>query len=189
MMPLGRRLKVNTECAKSMGIDLRNCRFLGQGHSGKVYLLPDGKVIKIFKNEESCIREYMILQSARSSRNFPRVYGCRGNCMIREYVRGVCLQDYLKKHKLSRRLAVNLINLIEEFKRIGFSKLDMRCAHIFVQPDESVMVIDPRKHYTEVVSYPRTMLNEFKKLHTIIRFMNILREERPDLYNKWNTAI
>jgi hypothetical protein len=108
--------------------------------------------------------------------------------MIREYVDGICIKDYITKYGLSRRLALNLIGLIDEFKRLGFTRLDMRCAHIFVQPDESLKVIDPRKHYTQNAPYPRNMLNCLRQLHVLMPFMKILKEERPEIYKSWRRA-
>lgn len=186
---MAKRLKVNMECAKKLGIDLRHCKFLGQGSYGQVFLLPDGNVIKIFKDEESCIKEYMILQSVEGSKHFPHAFQCFGNCMIREYVGGMPLIDYLKKYKMSRRLAANLIYLIEDFKFLGFTRLDIRCSHIFVNEDESVMVIDPRNHYTDVAAYPKKMLAKLKKIHSIGIFMDVLKEEFPYIYDHWKKVM
>ncbi len=36
---------------------LRKGEFLGSGHNGIVYLLPDKKVIKIFKEKKVCKKE------------------------------------------------------------------------------------------------------------------------------------
>lgn len=172
----------------SFGVDLTGSKFLGQGHSGMVYLMPDGRVMKIFKTEESCINECIILQSVRGNRHFPVVFECRGNCMIREYVSGICIKDYIRMYGLTTKLALNLIFLIEDFKRLGFKRLDMRCSHIFVQPDESVKVIDPRNHYTQVTPYPRHLLHNLKELKAFDDFMNILKEYRPLLYESWRMA-
>lgn len=171
------------------GIDISKSVFLGQGHSGKVYLMPDNRVIKIFKNEESCVRECIILNSVKGNKHFPSVYFCSGNYIIREYVPGICLEDYIKKFGLSQRLIINLIEMILDFERLGFKRLDMRCAHIFVQQDESVKVIDPRKHYTEDVAYPEKIIGKLKKLKVYNKFNNVLKNRYPDLYNQWNGKI
>lgn len=184
-----RRNAIDMSCMINLGINPKDCIYLGQGRSGVVFLMPNGRVIKVFRNQESCIHEYMILQSVRGNRHFPIVFEHSGNCMIREYVGGTCLIQYIKRYGLSRRLAVNLIKLIEDFKRLGFSRLDIRCSHIFVQQDESVMVIDPRKHYTIKLSYPRSMLRKLCKLGVASKFMRILREEHPSLYNLWRRAL
>lgn len=174
-------------CIKSIPrIDLSGAVFLGQGHSGKVYLLPDMKVIKIFKDDESCVHECLILNSVKGNKHFPKVYECRGRYMIREYVPGICITDYISKYGLSSRLATNLIEMILDFKRLGFKRLDMRCGHIFVQPDESVMVIDPRNHYSEDMPYPKKMLNKLKQLKVAHVLINILKIRYPELYYLWS---
>jgi hypothetical protein len=42
-------------------IDLRDCKFLGEGHNGCVYLMPDGRVIKIFKEKGVDFKEWYML--------------------------------------------------------------------------------------------------------------------------------
>lgn len=177
--------KIRGKIQNSFGIGLDGSKFLGRGHSGSVYLMPNGNVIKIFKSEESCINEYLILQSVRGNAHFPTAHECRGNCMIREYVPGICVTEYIKAHGLTKKLALNLISLIEDFKRLGFKKLDMRCSHIFVQPDESVRVIDPRNHYTQYTPYPAHLFRNLKGLKVFDQFSAILKDYSPDLYNSW----
>lgn len=170
-------------------VDLMQCTLLGEGNNGWVYLMPDGKAIKICKELKSCLKEYYILKNAETSKHFPKVYEQSGNYMIRDFVGGTCADKYIKRNGLSRRLAVNMINLIEEFERLKFTKLDIRCRDLFVQKDESIMVIDPKSSYTRNVKYPRHMMKGLKKLGVLDKFLKILKEEKPALYKKWNSMI
>lgn len=177
------------EYEEEFNIDLRDCKLLGEGHNGFVYLLPDGKVIKIFKKMENCEKEYFILKSVNGSRHFPRVYASMGNYIVRDYVGGECLKDYLKKQSFSRRLAVHLIELIDEFKKLKFKKLDIRCKDIYVQEDEFLMVIDPKYSYTREKDFPKHLGKGLKKLGVLEGFMKIVKEERPRLYKEWNDKL
>lgn len=166
-------------------VDIRDCKFLGEGHNGIVYLLPDGRVIKIFKNQKNCEKEYMILKAVDGSRHFPKAYEGVGNYIIRDYVGGECLKDYIKRKGLSRRLAINLIELIDEFKRLNFTKLDARCRDIYVQDGEFLMVIDPKYSYTREKDFPRHLAKGLNKLGVLGKFMEVLKKERPKLYKDW----
>lgn len=167
-------------------IDLSKCRYLGRGRNGKVYLLPDEKVvIKICNIERSCIEEYRVLKIAEGSSYFPKIYGRYGKMMFREYVGGEKLPIYLRKKNLSRNLAISLIGLIDEFRILGFRRLDIRGEHIYVQNDERVMVIDPAGQMVKSASYPKSMIKELKRQKCIKSFYDILKEERPDLYKRW----
>lgn len=174
---------------KEFDVDLRECKVLGEGHNGIVYLLPDGKVIKIFKKIKNCKREYFILQAVKGSSNFPVVYCSLGNYIIRDYVGGECLKDYLKVNGLSRRLALNLIGLIDEFRRLEFKKLDIRCRDLYVQEDESLMVIDPKYSYTRDKDFPKHLCKGLRKLGLLEKFMDVVRTERPELYGEWKDKL
>jgi predicted Ser/Thr protein kinase len=165
--------------------ELDKFEYIGHGRNGKVYLMPDGRVIKVCKMEYSCRSEYEVLKAAEGSPYFPRVYEKVGKAIIRDYVEGEVLPSYIKKHGLSRTLAINLINLIEEFRRLNFKRLDIRGAHIYVKEDESIMVIDPASQTTWKEHYPKLLLRELRRHKVSKKFYQILREERPDLYKMW----
>ncbi|WP_027623148.1 serine/threonine protein kinase [Clostridium lundense] len=171
---------------KYLGVDLRQCKPIGEGAQGRVYLLPDKKrVIKIYNSPKGCKGEAKILLSVKHNPHFPRIYAYNNICMIREYVPGTCIKKYLKNHKLSRTLAINIVKLIQSFKNDGFKKLDIRSSHIFIQSDENIKVIDPRNVFKKKVSYPYKILKTLDKSGNLPEFMKILKKEYPDLYKKW----
>lgn len=174
--------------SEDFDVDLRDCKFLGEGNNGIVYLMPDGKVIKICKEPRKCRKEYSILKKVNGSKHFPRVYLCGGNYMVRDYVEGRELKKYIKEKGMSRELALSLAELIEEFIRLGFTKLDTRCRDIFIQDDGNLMVIDPRSSYRRVVGYPRHMMKGLRKLKVLDEFLEVVKKGKPKLYNRWEKA-
>ncbi len=174
---------------KNFDIDLLDCRLLGEGHNGFIYLLPEGKVIKICKNVKSCRNEYEILKRIRKNRYFPRVYGMLGNYMIRDYVDGIPLNKYIKSHGLDRELAIELIGLLDEFRKLGLRKQDIRCKDIMVDPSQNLMVIDPKKFYSKDRNFPKHLSKGLYRLGVLDTFMEIVRQEKPKLYRKWDLNI
>lgn len=169
--------------------DLLKCKMLGMGHNGIVYLLPDGKVIKICFSINSCKGEYYILNKVKGNKYFPKVYGMGGNYMIRDYIGGECLKDYIKNEGFSRELALKVIDLLEEFDKLKFKKKDIRCRDIFVQPDGSLKVIDPKKCFSKKRDFPRHLSKGFAKLGILDSFMEVVKKEKPHLYERWNAKI
>ncbi|NMM64736.1 serine/threonine protein kinase [Clostridium sp. P21] len=177
----------NSMDKKYFGIDLKDCKFIGKGRQGSVYLLPDKKrIIKIYNKEKGCKGEAEILLKVQNDPHFAKIYDYTNKAMIREYIPGECIKDYIRKHGLSRELAINLVKLVESFKADGFKKLDIRLAHVYVQTDGDVRVIDPRKVFERSLSYPRSIFKDLKKLSVLSKFMRIVQEDYPDLYKQWN---
>lgn len=166
-------------------IDISNLKFIGQGTQGKVYFLPPDKVIKIFHSIHSCKDQLSILQCARNSRFFPKVYAYDDFCIVMDFVPGVNLREYLKDNRLSKKLAFDLVELICEFERLGFTRLDIRAPHIFVQADESVIAIDPRKSFQIVQRYPVSILKVLKKYGALDEFFNLIKYRYIDKYYEW----
>lgn len=174
---------------KYQDINLFNCTFLGKGHNGIVYRLPDGKVIKICYVMKDFYSESDILKKVRGSRYFPKLYEVGGNYMIRDYVDGMPLNKYIKKNGLSRKLVKDIVDLLKEFERLKFKKLDIRCKDVFVEPDGKLMVIDPQKFYTKERNFPQHLSKGLFKLGVLDDFLIILKKEEPKLYKMWADKI
>lgn len=164
-------------------------RFLGKGHNGEVYLLPDGKVIKISYNIKNFIGECSILEKVNGNKYFPRVYETGLNYMIRDYVKGEPLFSYLNKNGMNKFLAEEIIDMLKEFKKLKFNKIDIRCKDIFVKEDGSLMVIDPKESYLIDRSFPKHLSKGFYKLGVLDDFLDILKSYDSKLYKEWNESI
>ena len=110
----------------------REAEFLGQGNNGVVYSLPENKVIKLFVEKKVCRDEGYILFKANGSKFFPRMYAWGKLYIVREKVEGIQLDKYIKKCGINKEIVWNIYELIEEFKRLKFSKIDTRCKDIYV---------------------------------------------------------
>lgn len=168
---------------------LKKADYIGKGHNGIVYCLPNNRIIKIFMNPKVCLDEYSILKRVGNSKYFPRVYSSGEYYIIRDYVPGQRLDHYLKREGIDRKISINLIKMIIEFKKLGFTRLDIRCKDIYVQNDKSLMIIDPKNNYTKKVQYPRHLMKGLNKRGVLDEFLNVVKQEQPDYYDFWNYKI
>ena len=164
-------------------------KLLGAGHNGEVYLMPDGKVVKISYNDRNLHREYRILKRVNGNKYFPHVYEVGQNYMIRDYVQGDTLSRYIKRNGLSEELAHEIIDMLKEFKKLKFSKIDIRCKDIYVQHDVTLKIIDPKKCFSSERMFPRHLSKGLYKLKVIDYFLQVLKEYDYELYKKWNKEI
>lgn len=167
------------------GVDIRNLKFIGQGTQGKVYFLPPDKVIKIFHSKRSCQDQFFILRYASKSKFFPKVYAKDNYSIIMDFIPGKPLKEYLKNNLLSENLAFELVELINEFERLGFTRLDIRAAHIFVQTDESIKIIDPRKSFEIVERYPSKVLDALNGRGLLDEFFRLIKNKYNIKYSEW----
>lgn len=167
------------------GYKIEDCKYLGEGYEGQVLLTPDNKALKIFNNPEKAFHEYDILKKCEGSPFFPKVYEFNGNAVLREFVGGMELREYLENYKLNETLCRNLILLMFEFIKMGFTRIDIGSKHIFVQEDMSVMIIDPRKSYTKVVDAPYKLLRAMERRGQLEYFLKVLVEMNPAVAKIW----
>ncbi|VYU39385.1 protein kinase [Clostridium tertium] len=145
--------------------------FLGEGHNGIVYELPDNKAVKIFKESKCCKEEGEILKKVSRSKYFPRVYNIGNFYMVRDKVQGKRLDHYIKKKGFNYEISESLYDLIGEFKKLKFTKLDARCRDIYITDDNKVMVIDPKQCYKKKVNYPRHLMKGLDKIGVLDSFL------------------
>lgn len=169
------------------GYDINKLIFIGKGTQGSVYLLPEHKVIKVFKYKDCCMDQLNTLLYASAECNyFPKVYNYDNYSIVMEYIDGIQLDDYLKENKLSRNISYELVKLIMEFKRLGFTKQDIHLFHIFVQNDgSSIRAIDPRKSFEEDFPYPYYMLKGLQKAGVLDRFLHHIKHRYKEVYMEW----
>ncbi|MBE6053184.1 MAG: protein kinase [Clostridium sartagoforme] len=149
--------------------------FLGEGHNGIVYELPDNKAIKIFQEAKCCKEEGDILKKVSKSKYFPRIYNLGRFYIVRDKIQGNRLDHYIKKKGLNYEISEGLYKLIEEFKRLKFTKIDARCRDIYITNDKSIMVIDPKQCYRKKVNYPRHLMKGLEKLGVLESFLEDIR--------------
>lgn len=166
-------------------LDIKKCEFLGKGHEGSVYLTPDGYALKIFNKLQNANYEVENLEKVKSSRFFPKVIFQANTMVLREYVEGNTLSDYIKKNGLSLRLSQEIIDLIEDFKNLKFTRLNIRNAHIFVDKDSKIKVIDPRKPFNKITPYPKDIIKILVKQNSFEEFLKYTFEYREDLVSYW----
>lgn len=129
----------------SPDINIKNLEFIGKGTQGKVYRIDSKKCLKIFKSKKSCKNELQTLVIAQGDIHFPKLYEYGSNYIIREYINGIELNEYLSKQKLTPELSNELIILYESMVKVGYTRHDAAIFHIFVMPSGELKLIDTAK--------------------------------------------
>ena len=166
-------------------LDIKECKLLGKGDEGSVYLTPEGFALKIFTKKKNAKDEAEILEKAKDSRFFPNVIFLADNMMLREYVSGENLYEFINNNRLSYNLSIEIIELIEDFKSLKFKRINIRNDHIFVDENEKVQIIDPRKTYSKETPYPKDIISILVKLNLFDDFLKNLINYNPALLKYW----
>ncbi len=163
----------------------REASYLGEGHNGVVYELPNKKVIKIFLRKKVCNDEGTILSKTNGSKYFPRLYKKGNFYVVRDLVEGKRLDNYIKQNGLNEKLIKNIYELLIEFKRLKFKKLDIRCKDVYVSRTGKLMIIDPKKAYTRKVDYPRHLMKGLNKIGALEEFFKGIRKIDSKKATSW----
>jgi predicted Ser/Thr protein kinase len=166
-------------------IDVNNLTVIGKGAHGTVYRLDDKRCIKVCKNEKHMQMEFAVLKHSERFPHFPRVYECKGNYMIREYFDGPNAREYIQKNGLSTSLCDKLIEIIDIFKELGYTRLDCRFSHIIIIDGEQLKIIDPTRNMDKTADYPIKLLKGLEEFGYKEKFLSRVKEVRPEYYQAW----
>ena len=86
---------------------------------------------------------------------------------------------------ISYKLSKEIIDLIEDFKRLKFKRLNIRNSHIFVNKNCEIKVIDPRKPFTKITPYPKDIIEILIKAKVFDDFLKHLLDYKPELLSFW----
>jgi RIO-like serine/threonine protein kinase len=172
-----------------LGFNINDLKLIGQGHEGKAYLLPERKVLKVFYTMDCCKSQLEILQKGQNSVFFPTVFDFDKYSIIMDFIDGSTLSHYLRHDSLNKVLSLELVKLIEEFKNLNFTRLDMRPGHIFVQANYAIKIIDPRGSFEIQQPYPLLLLKGLKRHGILEEFFNDIKCDYPDYYSYWSSKI
>jgi len=158
--------------------------FIGAGNNGIVYSISKDKVIKIFREDITCDREGDILLRVHGNKYFPNLVEIGENYIVREKVEGECLKEIIKRKGLSDKIAKKVVELLNEFQRLGFTRIDVRIKDIYLDDEENIKLIDPKGYFTRRMHYPRHLCKGLKSHGGLNNFLEALYENNTDLYNE-----
>lgn len=166
----------------------REAVFLGQGNNGVVYRLPQNMVIKLFAEKKVYMDEVCTFRRTNGSKFFPRVKSYGSLYILRDMVEGIRLDKYIKKYGLSDKLVKNIYNMLKEFKRLKFLKIDCRCKDVYVGTNMKLMMIDPKKCYRKKRNFPRHLLKGLGKLEILEDFFKYLEKIDIKKSREWQKS-
>ncbi|MDF2036843.1 AarF/UbiB family protein [Cytobacillus oceanisediminis] len=177
-----------------VNIDLKKIKqendLVGFGAQGKVYKLPPGRCIKIYKKKQHAAMEATALRAAAGSRFFPKLYEAGSDYIVMEYIEGETLDDYLKKNgQLSKELIKEIVKMLKEMEKLNFTRVDARFRHIIVTQNNKIKVIDHVNGLTYNVKYPVYLFKGLKKVGYFQSFLEEVNKLDQDLSKRWRNEM
>ena len=166
-------------------INIKDLKLIGKGTQGKVYLLDSQKCIKVFKSKKDCNDEVKSLLMAQGDPHFPELYEFGINFIIREYVNGIELDEYLIKESLTPEISAKLIKLYDAIVKAGYLRKDTAIFHILITPSYELKLIDTAKVMKRKTTIPSLLISGLENIGYKEDFFYFLKNSRPDLYNQW----
>ena len=166
-------------------LQLEKLRLIGEGAQGIVYLIDAGSCVKIYKKKKFFQRELACLQKGRGEAIFPKVHEWGDNMIIREYIPGVPLSEYLKSHEATPGIFLQLLQIYQTLERLRFKRLDTRLDHIIITHQGKLRLIDPTNLMNDHETYPRRMLTGLERAGCKTTFLKFVAEKEPRLAARW----
>lgn len=166
-------------------IDKNNLTPIGEGAQGRVYRIDSSRCIKIYKKEKYRRRELECLQRGAGDPLFPTVHEWGSEYLIREYIDGIPLIEYLRKHPLTEEISQQILSVFHTLERLQFRRLDVRLDHLIINKDARIRLIDPTNLMHMRESHPKRILAGLRSLGMDREFLQFVRKVEPKLADAW----
>ncbi|HHV93453.1 MAG TPA: hypothetical protein GXX47_02810 [Firmicutes bacterium] len=166
-------------------LGIERLEFIGAGKHGEVYKIDEKRCIKIYRKRRYLRLELAALQRGAEAEFFPKVYDWGRDYIVREYVPGIPLNEYLRTHPLTEEVAHQLADMVEIMRRLGFRRADTRLSHIIIDENGKLWLIDPVNTMKKSPPYPRKLLKGLMRRGMAEQFLEYIRKRYPDNYRQW----
>lgn len=164
-------------------------RLIGEGFHGRVFQLSPRCCIKVFKDGEHAEMERRSYETAPGCPYIPKLYEAGPNYIIIEYVGGESLKQHIKRAgQVSRSLTKQILALLTELKRLGFTRTDFALRHLCFTEDRQLKVIDLKNACTLTNDAPSSLLESLGRMGYLDQFLEHVKTLEPALYLKWKSA-
>ncbi|MFD0675755.1 MULTISPECIES: hypothetical protein [unclassified Paenibacillus] len=159
---------------------------IGRGKQGSVYKLSSDRCIKFYNNEKHARMEYNSYRLAEGSPIIPKLYENGPNYLIIEFIQGEPLKKILSKRgTITRSDSEQILHIIYEMQRLGFTRIDAALFHIYIQQGQSGKIIDLVNSYNREYDVPKVMLKGLSKMSLLAPFLRHIKELDRDMYTTW----
>lgn len=163
-------------------------QLLGEGAQGVVYRIDRHRCVKLFHKPQCWARELENLIRTRHESGFPKLYGYGRYYIIRQYIEGMELGQYLKKFPLTQEISLQLLKLLLAFKRLHFKRIDTQLKNVMITPKGKLVPIDLVNATRKKQPYPQFLLAQLDELGLKEQFLNHIEHQNPHLAAKWRQA-
>ncbi|WP_133299563.1 hypothetical protein [Bacillus sp. V59.32b] len=83
-----------------------------------------------------------------------------------------------------------LLEMLDELKRLKFTRLDVIPRHVvFSRKGRRMRIIDHSNSYIKESPYPTRLLQRFKRLNLLDEFLDHVERIDPRIYDEWKTGV
>jgi putative serine/threonine protein kinase len=166
--------------------DLTAFDMIGDGKDGEIYKVAEDKVVKYFFKEETHHRELEAMQIGQTSSIMPRLYEFGDNYIVMEFVKGISLARHMKRHRtIDEDMTKKILFVLDEFKKLGFTRWDTEVRHMLMDENEVFRVIDHKRAFTSDSQVPTKLLKGMGKFGLEKEFIEHVKNMNPKLYEAW----
>ncbi|WP_102344933.1 hypothetical protein [Bacillus sp. Marseille-P3661] len=159
-------------------------RIISQEEKRVVISIDNIRCAVFFEKEEKAEKEFQALQMGAKRGITPVVYGRRGTYVVMSTINAPTLAKYLENNKVTKELTKKLLSLLDDFKAIGFTRLDQSPDYIYLMSNGSLKVVNLHRHNKlPEKQFPQRMIRGMGK--QVTEFLNYVKELDSSLYDNW----
>jgi len=163
-----------------------NYPLIGKGVQGAVFQLSDRECVKIFPNPSHAMKEKEALLTAHHLPFVPKMFEFGSNYIVMEFCKGPSLKEYIQKNrKITESITKELVFILKEMKRIGFTSVDLSLRHVIMTENGFKLVDHVHSFSGKAAPKPLKLFSDLSRWGVLVNFLQQVKEIDPKLYQEW----
>ena len=163
---------------------------IGKGVDGNVYKLTPQCCIKLYNRTKDAEAETEAYRRAQESSIIPKLYHSGSTHIIIEFIEGISLDRYLPREGyVSYSMAGKILFLLNETRRLGFSRQDAALRHMILDKQDNLKLIDLVHSYVYNEPKPVRLFNDLKVFRLLDSFLEQVKAQDLATYRDWKKTL
>ncbi|WP_163100530.1 hypothetical protein [Peribacillus alkalitolerans] len=178
------KIKVTKRESKDVMVDNpTDLPLISLDKKGATFKIDDHRCVRYYKEIGEAEEEVLAYQLGDKLGLTPKIYGWSPAYVVMEHIQAPTVAEHLTKHPITKELTNKLLQLLEDFKAVGYKRIDHSLEYIYMLPDGSFKITNLRHKFTLGNVLPKRLI---KGMGTQVdAFLAFVKEINPTLFQQW----
>jgi hypothetical protein len=178
------KIKVTKRESKDVMVDNpTDLPLISLDKKGATFKIDEYRCVRYYKEIGEAEEEVQAYQLGDKLGLTPKIYGWSPTYVVMEHIQAPTVAEYLANYPITKELTQSLLQLLEDFKAVGYKRMDHSLESIYLLPHGSLKITNVRHKFTSGNALPKRLIKGMG--NQVDAFLAFVKEINPTLFAQW----